>query len=58
MEKTEGPLLVNGDIVTRVDFRAMLGFHEEHEADMTVAPRLYEITMPYGVVECDGVSNR
>ena len=57
LEKTESPLLViNGDIVTRVDFRAMLDFHEEHEADMTVALRQYEITVPYGVVECDGVS--
>ena len=57
LEKTESPLLViNGDIVTRVDFRAMLDFHEEHEADMTVALRQYEITVPYGVVECDGAS--
>ncbi len=49
-------MVINGDIVTRVDFRAMLDFHEEHEADMTVALRQYEITVPYGVVECDGVS--
>lgn len=57
LEKTESPLLViNGDIVTRMDFRAMLAFHEEHEADMTVALKQYEIKVPYGVVECDGVS--
>ena len=59
LEKTDSPLLViNGDIVTRVDFRAMLDFHQEHEADMTVALKPYEIKVPYGVVDCDGVSIR
>jgi dTDP-glucose pyrophosphorylase/CBS domain-containing protein len=50
-----GPLLVmNGDILTRVDFRAMHAFHEEHRAAMTVAVRPYEITVPFGMVELDG----
>jgi dTDP-glucose pyrophosphorylase/CBS domain-containing protein len=50
-----GPLLVmNGDILTRVDFRAMHHFHEEHKADMTVAVRPYETRVPYGLVELDG----
>src|SRR5581483_9252958 len=36
--EADGPLLVmNGDILTSVDFRAMHRFHEEHGADMTVA---------------------
>ena len=49
------PLLVmNGDILTRVDFRAMLDFHREHAADMTVAVRAHEVQVPYGVVEADG----
>jgi NDP-sugar pyrophosphorylase family protein len=56
LEETNEPLLVmNGDIVTRVDFRAMLDFHTENEADMTVALRRYEFPVPYGVVETDGV---
>jgi dTDP-glucose pyrophosphorylase len=50
-----GPLLVmNGDILTRVDFRAMHRFHDEHEADMTVAVRPYELRVPFGVVELEG----
>jgi dTDP-glucose pyrophosphorylase/ubiquinone/menaquinone biosynthesis C-methylase UbiE len=53
---TDEPLLViNGDILTRVDFRAMLDFHREHQADMTVAVRQHEFRLPYGVVESDGV---
>lgn len=48
-------LVINGDILTRVDFRAMLDFHREQGADMTVAVRQHEFRFPYGVVETDGV---
>ena len=54
---SDEPLLViNGDILTRVDFGAMLDYHREHQADMTVAVRQYEFRIPYGVVESDGVA--
>lgn len=56
LEHTDEPLLVmNGDILTRVDFRSMLNFHREHEADLTVAVRQYDFRVPYGVIETDGV---
>jgi dTDP-glucose pyrophosphorylase len=55
MEKPEEPLLVvNGDIVTQVDFRAMYAFHKEHNADLTLAVREYDLGIPYGVIESDG----
>lgn len=50
----ETTLVMNGDILTQVDFRAMLAFHHEHRADLTVAVRHYELKVPYGVIECDG----
>jgi len=54
--ETEGPLLViNGDILTQVDFRAFLDFHRDTKADMTVGIRLYELCVPYGVIETDGI---
>jgi dTDP-glucose pyrophosphorylase len=57
LEESEDPLLViNGDILTRVDFRSMLNFHREHSADLTVAVRQYEFNVPYGVILTDGVS--
>jgi len=57
LEESDEPLLViNGDILTRVDFRAMLQFHREHEADLTIAVRQYEFRVPYGVIETDGVA--
>jgi dTDP-glucose pyrophosphorylase len=54
VEGDEPVLVMNGDILTRVDFRAMHRFHDEHEADMTVAVRPYEVRVPYGLVEIDG----
>jgi len=55
MENLEQPLLVmNGDILTRVNFRAMLSHHRKHHADLTIGVRQYEMEVPYGVVECEG----
>jgi dTDP-glucose pyrophosphorylase/CBS domain-containing protein len=47
-------LVINGDILTKVDFRAMLAYHREHRAVMTVAVKQYDIKVPYGVIECEG----
>lgn len=47
-------LVINGDILTEVDFRSMLTYHREHGADATVGVRQYELQVPYGVVDCDG----
>jgi len=55
MEKPNSPLLViNGDILTQMNFRAMLSYHQEHKADLTVAVRKYDLKVPYGVIESDG----
>jgi NDP-sugar pyrophosphorylase family protein len=51
---TETTLVINGDVLTQVDFRIMLTYHREHRADMTVAVSQYVLSVPYGVVECDG----
>lgn len=61
LSRLDGPvdeplLVINGDILTRVDFRAMHQFHREHEADMTIAVRQHETQMPYGVVENEGAN--
>jgi NDP-sugar pyrophosphorylase family protein len=57
MAKPSGPLLViNGDILTELDFRSMHAFHQEHRASLTVAVRTYQVQVPYGVIECDGAN--
>jgi len=56
LEEADGPLLVmNGDILTRIDFVAMHAFHTEHQAAMTVAVKDHDLEVPYGVVDTDGL---
>lgn len=57
MEVADGPVLViNGDILTQLDFRAMYDFHSFHNAIMTVGVRKCEFEVPYGVIEINDVS--
>lgn len=59
LPKPAGPVLVmNGDILTSIDFRNMTKFHTEHESDLTLAVRPYEVYIPYGVVETEGQNLR
>ncbi|MCP4605640.1 MAG: CBS domain-containing protein [Proteobacteria bacterium] len=47
-------LVINGDIMTGIDFEAMLVYHQEQQATITVGVRRYEFEVPYGVLEHDG----
>lgn len=49
-------LVINGDILTDLNFRSLLAFHREHQAEMTVGVRHYEFSVPYGVVATAGES--
>ena len=54
VEPSNDPLLVlNGDILSNIDYRALLDYHREHQADLTICVRKYEMVVPYGVVECE-----
>ena len=56
VKRANGPFVViNGDILTGVSFQDMLLYHRQHGAEMTVGVRKYELGVPFGVVECDGV---
>lgn len=46
--------LMNGDLLTRVDYRSLLDFHERHEGSATLCVREYESQIPYGVIKSDG----
>ncbi len=53
-ELPEEPFIVmNGDILTSVDFRQMLQFHNDNEAMATVALHEHIVQLPYGVVEVE-----
>ena len=44
-------IVINGDILTAVDFSALVSFHREQNAMLTVGVRQYEFKVPYGVIE-------
>jgi len=53
----EHPLLVlNGDVLTRVDYGRLLHFHSEHDAAATLCVREHTTQIPYGVVRTDDVT--
>ena len=54
-EEIDLPLfVVNGDLLTRVNYRGLLDFHDEHESVATMCVREYEHQVPYGVINSDG----
>ena len=56
-EKPSDPLIVmNGDLLTKVDFGSLLDFHREHKTGATMAVREYTHQVPYGVVRFDGTT--
>lgn len=50
----ETTLVINGDVLTQVNFRAMLDYHREAKAELTTAVSQYDFKVPYGVVETKG----
>ncbi len=54
-EKMDLPLLMmNGDLLTTVDYRGLLDFYREHKSIATMCVRQYEHRIPYGVVQTRG----
>jgi len=48
-------IVMNGDLLTTLNFRQLLDFHAVHDGCATMCVRDYSIQVPYGVVEADGV---
>jgi dTDP-glucose pyrophosphorylase len=44
-------LIINGDILTKVNYGHLLAHHREQKAEATICARNYEIEVPYGVLE-------
>ncbi|MHB1218293.1 MAG: sugar phosphate nucleotidyltransferase [Alphaproteobacteria bacterium] len=43
-------LVVNGDVISGVDFNAMAAFHARHGYDATIGVARHEIDIPFGVI--------
>ncbi|MCH2206834.1 MAG: nucleotidyltransferase family protein [Lentisphaerales bacterium] len=44
-------LVMNGDLMTDLDYRSLVKFHRESNCCMTVCVRRHSIKIPYGVIE-------
>lgn len=47
-------IMINGDVLTKVDFKRLLEFHLENDADATMCVREYDYQIPYGVINGEG----
>lgn len=47
-------LVMNGDVLTTLDYAAFLAYHREHGAPLTIACQQRVVDVPLGVVEQDG----
>lgn len=54
-EELPGQVLVmNGDLLTKLNFGQLLDFHRRHQSAATLCVREYDYQIPYGVVENEG----
>ncbi|WP_342566953.1 nucleotidyltransferase family protein [Psychrobacillus sp. FSL K6-4046] len=53
-DKPSEPFFVmNGDLLTKINFEQLLDFHNETNSSATICVREYEYQIPYGVIETD-----
>ena len=51
-ESIKKPIIViNGDIITKVNFDSLLKYHEKHNCDLTICSKNYLVKVPYGVLD-------
>ncbi|MCK4623383.1 MAG: nucleotidyltransferase family protein [Desulfuromonadales bacterium] len=49
-------IVMNGDLLTNVNFERLLNYHLLAKAEATMCVREYKLQIPYGVVETEGAS--
>ena len=47
-------IMMNGDLVTKLDINNLLSYHHENNNDLTIGATKYEFQVPYGVIETNG----
>ncbi|MCT4605058.1 MAG: nucleotidyltransferase family protein [Marinisporobacter sp.] len=44
-------IMMNGDLLTKLNFEQLLEYHKKNEFDITVGSKKYDIEIPYGVLD-------
>lgn len=52
-ELSESIIVINGDILTTINFRNLLSFHHEHASKATMGVCEHDVQIPYGVVDIE-----
>ena len=52
-KQTSPVVMMNGDLLTKVDFSELLSYHQEEEAAITMCVREHEYQVPYGVIKSE-----
>lgn len=47
-------LMMNGDLLTRVNFDELLEYHSREDSDISIAVREYQMQVPFGVIQHEG----
>jgi len=47
-------IVMNSDLLTKLDFKQLLDFHNTHTSPLTVCVRDYNYVLPYGVIKVEG----
>lgn len=56
-DSLDAPVVVmNADLLTRIDFKHFIDFHNMNNSQATMAVREYNFEVPYGVVKTDGAT--
>ncbi len=48
-------IVINGDLLTKINYASLVDFHNSNGAQMTVCVRDYETQIPYGVINLNGL---
>ena len=52
VSKTKEPIIViNGDLITNVDFKKVLEDHKNKKSDITICAKSYNYSLPYGEIQ-------
>lgn len=51
--KDKSIIMMNGDLLTQINFENLLAYHDNEQSDISVAVREYKVQIPFGVIEHD-----
>ncbi len=49
-------LIINGDVLTKINFGEIFEYHRLNDGDITICAREHILQSPYGVLEVDGIN--